>query len=130
MNTLSTETNAELKCGNCGTPLDASDKFCRECGLPTLRRDALLRAVPAVPPDTAEFRRAMDLPPDPKPFLRPEGGAVPEPESSGELTTSGVLKVTSPTFAAQMAGSTLLMVGLIVFLVGLGVLLLVLAIRG
>jgi hypothetical protein len=119
----------DVTCGSCGQALDATDKFCRECGLPTLRRAELLRAVPTSPPDADEFRRAMDLAPDPQPFLRAAGSGLPEPDSSTELTTSGVLKVTNPVFATQMAGSTLLMVGLIVFLLGLGVFLLVLAFR-
>lgn len=123
------QTEAALACGNCGQHLDANDKFCRECGLPTLRRDQIQRAVPTAPPDAAEFRRAMDLMPEPRPFLRSAPGQMAEPDASGDLTTSDVLKVTNPAFATQMAGSTFLMVGLIVFLVGLGVLLLVLAFR-
>jgi hypothetical protein len=127
--TPSPTTAPELRCGSCGQPLDGTDKFCRECGLPTLHRAALHRAVPTAPPDAAEFRRAMDAPPDPQPFLRP-GPLLAEPEPSTELTTSSVLKVTNPTFAMRMAGSTLLMVGLIIFLLGLGVFLLVMAFRG
>ncbi len=129
MDTMVPKSEAELLCGSCGQPLDATDKFCRECGLPTLKRAELLRAVPTAPPDAAEFRRAMDLAPDPQPFLR---NANPTGADGGstELSTSGVLKVTNPTFVTQMAGTTLLMVGLIVFLLGLGVLLLVLAFRG
>ena len=124
-------TAPELRCASCGRPLDATDKFCRECGLPTLHRAAMHSAVPTAPPDAAEFRRAMDVPPDPQPFLRSgTGGELPEPGASADLTTSSVLKVTSPTFATQMAGSTLIMVGLVIFLLGLGVLLLVLAFRG
>lgn len=123
-------TTPELRCGRCAQPLDTTDKFCRECGLPTLHHAALQRAVPTTPPDTAEFRRAMDLPPDPQPFLRAPGELPPDPNASTDLTTSGVLKVTNPTFAFNMAGSTLLMVGLIVLLLGLGVLLLVMAFRG
>lgn len=119
----------ELACANCGRHLDANDKFCRECGLPTLRRAEMQRAVPTAPPDAAEFRRAMDVMPDPQPFLRSAHTIPAEPGAGTELTTSGVLKVTNPTFATQMAGSTQLMVGLIVFLLGLGVLLLVLAFR-
>lgn len=120
----------DLQCGSCGRALDATDKFCRECGLPTVRRAELQRSTPTAPPDAAEFRRAMDHAPDVQPFLRAAPGAPSETANSTELTTSGVLKVTSPTFAFQMAGSTLLMVGLIIFLLGLGVLLLVLAFRG
>ena len=116
-----------LRCGRCGQPLDANDKFCRECGLPTLRHAELQRAVPSAPPDTAEFRRAMDLAAEPRPFLR---SGMTEPGPNAELTTGGVVKVTNPTFAFRMAGSTLLMVGLIVFLLGLGVFLLVMAFGG
>jgi hypothetical protein len=120
----------ELRCGRCEQHLDPTDKFCRECGLPTLHHAALQRAVPTTPPDTAEFKRAMDLAPDPQPFLRAAGEPLPEPNASGELTTSGVLKVTSPTFAFNLAASTLLMVGLIIALVGVGVVLLIMAFRG
>ena len=132
MSTLSLQSIAgpELSCGSCGQLLDVTDKFCRECGLPTLRRAELQRAVPTMPPDAAEFKRAMDAIPDPQPFVRPASSAAHEPGASADLTTSGVLKITNPTFAFQMAGSTLLMVGLIIFLLGLGVFLLVLAFRG
>ena len=132
MDTMSPQPAAapDLNCGSCGQALDATDKFCRECGLPTLRRAELQRAVPTAPPDAAEFKRAMEHAPDPQPFLRAAPGVPAEASGSPELTTGGVLKATSPTFAFQMAGSTLLMVGLIIFLLGMGVLLLVLAIRG
>jgi hypothetical protein len=132
MNALTPEPTAapELRCGSCGHPLDATDKYCRECGLPTLHRAALQRAVPTAPLDVEELRRALDAAPDPQPFVRAAAAPVAEPGASEDLTTSRVLNVTSPTFAFQMAGSTLLMVGLIIFLIGLGVLLLVMAIRG
>jgi hypothetical protein len=122
-------TAAELRCANCQHRLDPTDKFCRECGLPTLHRAHTQRAVPTPPPDTAEFRRAMDVAADPRPFIR----ETPADEPSGQvtdppdLTTGSVVRVTNPTQAAQMAASTLLMVGLIVVLAVVGVALLVLA---
>ncbi len=118
----------ELRCANCGQRLDVSDKFCRECGLPTIRRAEIQRAVLAVPPpDTQELKRALDGMPEPQPFVRASPDAPPD--AGQELTTGSVLRVTSPTFATRAAMSTLFMVALIVFLVGLGVLLLVLAMR-
>ena len=121
--------SAEARCANCGQPLEPTDKFCRECGLPSLRQAARQHAAPADPPDTRELKRALDVEPDPRPFLRPEGADTIPASASEELTTGGVVNVTNPTWAAGMAASTLLMVGLIVFFVGLGVLLLVLAFR-
>ncbi len=120
----------ELRCANCGQRLDVSDKFCRECGLPTIRRAETQRAVPAVPPpDTLELKRALEAMPEPQPFVRASPDSTPVPEAGQEITTGAVLRVTSPTFATQAAVSTLFMVALILFLVGLGVLLLVLAVR-
>jgi hypothetical protein len=120
---------AELRCANCQHRLDPTDKFCRECGLPTLHRAHTQRAVPSPPPDTAEFRRAMDVAADPRPFIRetPASGQGVEPVESPDLTTGSVVRVTNPTQAAQMAASTLVMVGLIVVLAVVGVGLLVLA---
>ena len=121
------EPAPELTCANCGRRLDVSDKFCRDCGLPTVHRlEAQLRA-PAPPPDTAELKRALDVAPDPAPFLRaePEMEAEPaEPDS-----TSAVVRATSPTHATRMAASTLVMVALIVVFAAAGVVLLVLALR-
>ncbi len=120
----------EVRCANCQQRLDVTDKFCRECGLPTVRRAETQRAVPAVPPpDTQEFRRALDGMPDPQPFVRASPDAPGGSDSGKELTTGSVLRVTSPTFATRAAMSTLFMIALILFLVGLGVLLLVLAVR-
>jgi hypothetical protein len=118
-----------LRCANCQRPLDATDKFCRECGLPTLHRAQTQRAVPTPPPDTAEFRRAMDVAADPRPFVRetPLEGQGAQPPDPPDLTTGSVVRVTNPTQAAQMAASTLLMVALIVVLAVIGVALLVLA---
>jgi len=119
---------AELRCANCHHRLDPTDKFCRECGLPTVHRAHTQRAVPTPPPDTAEFRRAMDVAADPRPFVREASDESPAgPADAPELTTGSVVRVTNPTQAAQMAASTLVMVGLIVVLVVVGVVLLVLA---
>jgi hypothetical protein len=127
-----------LACANCRHPLDPTDKFCRECGLPTLRQAETQRAVPATPPpDTQELRRALDAVPDPQPFSRegtvlaarlPEGPAGLSGE--GELTTGGVIRATNPTQAARMAATTVFMVGLILVFAVVGVVLLVLAFRG
>jgi len=71
----------------------------------------------------------MEVAADPAPFAR---AADQGPGSAGagpELTTGGVVKVTSPTFAAQMAGSTLLMVGILIVLLVVGVTLIVLALK-
>jgi len=116
-------------CANCGQPLDANDKFCRQCGLPTLRQAEAQKRIPTSPPDTGEMKRALDATPEPLPFLRLE----PELETLGdetpEETTSSVLRVTSPTQATRMASLTLLMVVVIVILAVAGMVLLVLALK-
>src|SRR5262245_55602923 len=120
--------SAELRCSNCDNRLDPTDKFCRECGLPTVHRAEAQRQAAAEPPNVAELKRAMDVAADPGPFTpgrAPKGSGNTQPE----LTTGGVVKVTSPTFATQMAASTLIMVGLIVVLVVVGIALIVLALR-
>lgn len=118
----------ELFCENCHQQLEASDKFCRQCGLPTLQQAQAQKQVPSLPPDTAEFKRNMDTLPDPSPFLRaePEDASenLPEPP-----TTGSVLRATSPTQTFQSASVTILMVGLIVFMVLAGAALLFLAFR-
>jgi len=133
----------DLKCANCGQPLDASDKFCRECGLPTVRHAVERQAVKVEPPDTREMKRALDVP-EPKPFVRVEPelfdtdelpglppdtitatAVLPPPETTGD-----VVRATSPTQMTRMAASTLLMIGLIIFLAITGVVLIVLAFQG
>jgi hypothetical protein len=99
-----------------------------------LRQAETQRAVRAAPPDARELKSALEVQPDPKPFTR-EGSVLtppttPSPAVEPELTTGGVVRVTSPTQATQMALSTLLMVGLIVVFVVVGVVLLFLAFRG
>jgi hypothetical protein len=121
--------SVELRCANCNNHLDPTDKFCRECGLPTLHRSETQRLAAASPPNVAELKRAMDVLADPEPFTRSSDEPMQSQAASPELTTGSVVKVTNPTFAAQMAGSTLLMVGLIVVLVVIGVALIVLALR-
>jgi hypothetical protein len=71
----------------------------------------------------------MDVAADPRPFIRetPASGQGVEPVEPPDLTTGSVVRVTNPTRAAQMAASTLVMVGLIVVLAVVGVGLLVLA---
>jgi hypothetical protein len=129
-----TDQPVELQCANCGQPLDATDKFCRECGLPTVRNATERKLVQAAPPDTAELRRALNVMPDPKPFERLESEddlseepTAPNPRAPD--TTGSVIQATNPTFAAQMASSTLLMVGIIVLLASAGIVLLVMAFR-
>ena len=119
--------SADLQCSNCDSRLDPTDKFCRECGLPTVHRSEAQRLAAAEAPNVAELKRAMDVAADPAPFA-----AAPGPRAGGglpELTTGGVIKVTNPTFAAQLAGSTLIMVGLIAVLVVVGIALIVLALK-
>jgi hypothetical protein len=119
----------DLQCANCNQRLDPTDKFCRECGLPTVHRSETQRQAAATPPNAEEMKRAMDVAADPRPFERPVEQTEAMPPMRPELTTGSVVKVTSPTFAAQMAGSTLLMVGLIVVLVVIGIGMIVLALR-
>ena len=123
------EQAPELTCANCGRPLDAADKFCRECGLPTPRQAQTQKQVPALPPDTGEMQRALDAVPDPTPFARVESAPAAGPPEGGEATTSSVVRATSPTFAFQMASSTLVMLGVFVVLAVLGIVFLVLAVR-
>ena len=121
--------STDLRCANCNQHLDPTDKFCRECGLPTVHRADTQRMAAAAPPNADEFRRDMEVVPDPAPFLRTSDQQPRASDAVPELTTGSVLKVTNPTFATQMAGSTLVMVGLIVVLVVIGIGLIVLAVR-
>jgi hypothetical protein len=136
-----TDQTAELKCANCGQRVDASDKFCRECGLPTLRNTR--RAVtPAAPPDTGELRRALNAMPDPRPFTRVEPEPAPAAEAEPALeateaapppsrdTTGSVVQATSPTFAFQSASVTLVMMVVIVLIAVAGMILLAVALMG
>jgi len=122
-----TPTSNDLKCANCGRVLDPHDKFCRECGLPTLRRAQSHAQVPQSPPDTGEMKRAMDAVPDPKPFLR--SNVETAPALSPVETTGSIIHATSPTHATNMASVTMLMVGAIVILAMIGLVLLFLAFR-
>lgn len=123
-------TEAELRCENCGQRLDANDKFCRECGLPTVRRAEAHIQIPSLAPDTGEMKRALDAVPEPLPFLRED---PPEPAAAEPLreplATSDVVRVTNPTFVSQLASSTALMVAVIAILVIVGVALIFLAFR-
>ena len=120
---------ASLACANCGQPLDPTDKFCRECGLPTVRQAQAQHAAPAAPPDMGELKRAMEAAPDPRPFLRPDLEPEPPADAGNEPTTGSVVRVTSPTFAASLAASTLVMVGIILVLAVIGIALLFMAFR-
>ena len=125
-----TEASAELVCANCGRQLDPSDKFCRDCGLPTMRQAQRQKQIPALPPDTGEMKRALNaVVPEPKPFLRAE--PLPEPEEllDEPETTSDVLKATSPTQTTQMATATTVMLVMIVIFAIMAVVFLVLAFR-
>jgi hypothetical protein len=105
--------------------LDANDKFCRECGLPTMRHAAERKRVPAAPPDTGEMRRALNAQPEPAPFARSDDEPTPPPETTGD-----VVRATSPTQAVQMASSTVLMlIALMVVLAVAGAILLAVALR-
>ncbi len=113
----------ELTCANCGQPLDAADKFCRECGLPTPRRAEVMQRQTQQPPDTQELKRAVDTRPEPRPFVRTEPEEAAQAEKPVD-TTGSVVQATSPTFATSMATSTLIMVGVILlFAIGGAVLL-------
>jgi hypothetical protein len=125
---IQNEPEAELVCANCGHRLDPADKFCRECGLPTPRHGQAQKLA-AAPPDTAELKRAFVVEPELKPFARPEPEAETGPGEAEELTTGSVVRATNPTFAANLASSTLLMVAVIVLLAVAGMVLLVLAFK-
>jgi hypothetical protein len=124
-----------LYCANCNQLLDPTDKFCRECGLPTMRRAQAQAAVPALSPNTEELQRALDATVDPRPFIREEAGAPTSPADKAlghtqlPVTTGDVVRVTNPTFAANLASSTTLMVGIIVVLAVSGIVMIVLALR-
>ena len=120
--------NPELVCANCGRHLDPTDKFCRDCGLPTARQ-ARAQKLAATPPDTGELKRAFDVQPDLKPFARPEPKVEDEADAEEPLTTGSVVRATSPTLAASLASSTVLMVGVIVVLAVAGIVFIVLAFR-
>ncbi|MBP7694583.1 MAG: zinc ribbon domain-containing protein [Anaerolineales bacterium] len=125
------DITAAITCGNCGRPLDGSDRFCRECGLPTVRQAGERHRVPvldtqpgAAPPDTRELRRAFNV------QARPAWRAADPADTAPPETTSDVVRATSPTQAVRMASSTLLMlIGLMVFLAAAGVILLWVALR-
>ena len=119
----------ELHCANCGQPVDHTDKFCRECGLPTLRRAEAQAQVPTFAPNPNELPRTLDPDPEPQPFLRE--AAEPDEASVVDvpLHTSDVVRATNPTFAANLASSTALMVGLIVVFAIIGIALILLALR-
>jgi hypothetical protein len=123
------QSQEDMTCANCGRRLDPTDKFCRECGLPTPRHGQAQKLA-ATPPDTVELKRAFAVAePELKPFARPEPEVEPEAEATKALTTGSVVRATSPTFAANLASSTLLMVGVIALLAIAGVVFLVLAFR-
>jgi len=119
---------SELVCANCGRRLDPTDKFCRDCGLPTVRQ-AQAQKLAAAPPDTGELKRAFEVGADLKPFARPEPEAESEVEAEEPLTTGSVVRATNPTFAANLASSTTLMVVVIALFAIAGIVFLVLAFR-
>jgi hypothetical protein len=115
----------QLFCENCHQRLDPTDKFCRQCGLPTLRQAQAQKQVPGYPPDTAELKRNFEVEPDPTPFLRTETQLTPDQTP----TTGTVLRATNPNHTFQSATTTIIMVGLIIFMVLAGAALLILAFR-
>lgn len=121
------ETN--FYCANCNQPLDLTDKFCRECGLPTLRRAEAQAQISALSPDGDELKRALDSATEPRPFLREEAEPTAPAMPPEPLHTSDVVRATNPTFITNLASSTALMVGLIVMLAVVGIVLIVLALR-
>jgi hypothetical protein len=123
---MNQEPQLELTCANCGRRLDPTDKFCRECGLPTPRHGQAQKLA-AAPPDTSELKRAFAVEPELKPFARPEPEM--EADEAENLTTGSVVRATNPTFAANLASSTLLMVVVIVLLALAGLVFLFLAFR-
>ena len=124
----SREPQSELTCANCSRRLDPTDKFCRDCGLPTTHH-AQAQKLAATPPDTGELKRAFAVETELKPFARPEPEVEPEAEETEDLTTGSVVRATNPTFAANLASSTLLMVIVIVLLAIAGLVFLFLAFR-
>jgi hypothetical protein len=130
---MSDQPAEDLRCANCGQRLDTQDKFCRECGLPTLRHAAERKPVHLEPPDTVELKRALNVTTEPKPFVRVaaeadddiEADSTPLPE-----TTSDVLRGSGPTQMTRLAGSTLIMLGFIAVLVIAGLVLLIMAFNG
>jgi len=125
---MNQEPQSELTCANCGRRLDLADKFCRDCGLPTTHH-AQAQKLAATPPDTGELKRAFAVETELKPFARPEPEVEPEAEETENLTTGSVVRATNPTFAANLASSTLLMVVVIVLLAIAGLVFLFLAFR-
>jgi hypothetical protein len=119
----------QLFCENCHQRLDSTDKFCRQCGLPTVRQAQAQKRVPDFPPDTAELKRNFEVQPDPSPFLRTGGDASSQETLMQTPTTGTVLRATNPTHTLQSASVTIIMVGLIIFMVLAGAALLILAFR-
>ena len=124
----SREPQSELTCANCSRRLDPTDKFCRDCGLPTTHH-AQAQKLAATPPDTGELKRAFAVETELKPFARPEPEVEPEAEETENLTTGSVVRATNPTFAANLASSTLLMVVVIALFALAGLVFLFIAFR-
>jgi hypothetical protein len=119
----------DLFCENCHQPLDPTDKFCRQCGLPTLHRAEAQTLVAGAPPDTVELARNLEVEADPSPFLREDATLPAHDVATQTPTTGNVIRATSPTQAVSAASITIIMVGLIVFMVLAGAALLILAVR-
>ncbi len=119
-----------LFCENCHQRLDPTDKFCRQCGLPTVRQALAQKQTPHLPPDTVELRRNLETQPDPTPFLRAGPGLeLGEADNTHTPTTGSVIQATNPTQAFQMASFTIIMIGVIAFMVLAGAAFLILAFR-
>ena len=108
----------QLFCENCHQQLDPTDKFCRQCGLPTVRQAHAQKYVPDFPPDTDELQRNFDVQPAPSPFLQTGEEAAQNQETILQTPTTGtVLHATNPPHTVQLASTTIIMVGLIIFMV-------------
>ena len=120
----------DLHCANCGRELAATDKFCRECGLPTVRRAQEFKMTPA-PPDTGEFRRALaeaegnTAMPSPAPLEELKTAPAPP----GEETTGDVVRLTHPTLALPRVTSTAIMLVIVLLLALGGIVFLILAFK-
>jgi hypothetical protein len=136
---MQTPENA-IRCANCGQRLTTNDKFCRQCGLPTLQQAQAQKRIPSPPPDTGELERALEAQPDPRPFLRAESNEaelqallateVDEATGSEPLTTTDMVNATNPTLAVQKATLVLGMIAVLAIIAALaGVVLLALALR-
>ena len=50
-----------ILCPHCGREEPGGTRFCRQCGLPTIRQAQAHKQVPSLPPDTAELKRGVPV---------------------------------------------------------------------